>query len=190
LYAINWPKAKRQCHRKGKKDNMNKTAKIGLLFVSLCILIISVVIFVKQITKEPTYCLNVLFQDIGTLTAEDRVSIQGVNAGKVVDIDLNDSLPLVKIELPHALQIPLGSSFEIVNIGLFGEKKIHIRLSNSAKFHNDNDTITGTYSAPPSIGEAISNMTTQVVTSAKLDSIIFLLNTQNAMVQELLKQKK
>jgi phospholipid/cholesterol/gamma-HCH transport system substrate-binding protein len=169
---------------------MTKNSKIGMSILLILFFVVIVIGVFRQLSREPSYFLNVTFSDIGTLQIGDDVSIQGVKTGKVKSINIIDSLLLVKIELPKKVRIPKGSDFQLINLGLLGEKAIGIVRTNSHEYYSSNDTISGSSPNPISIGKAIGELTNQISISSKLDSVIILLNKQNQLIEQSIKTKR
>ncbi|HOD65842.1 MAG TPA: MlaD family protein [candidate division Zixibacteria bacterium] len=70
--------------------------------------------------------IQVLFDDVGTLSVGDRVTVSGVHRGKVDRLDLVDDGVLVKILLYRDVVLHRDARFIIRNMGVMGERFIAI----------------------------------------------------------------
>jgi ABC-type transporter Mla subunit MlaD len=168
---------------------MKKDMKIGTWIIVVIITILLLTFGWKFISKEPSYFLNIKFNDIGTLQLGDAVIIQGVKSGVVKKIALQNSDILISIKLPKSLLIPKNSEFYMSNIGIMGEKAIQISRSKENEYYKANDTIQGAVPPQPiSIGESIGKLASSITAEAtipqKLDSIIVLLNKQMVLIEK------
>ncbi len=70
--------------------------------------------------------VQVLFSDVGTLSAGDRVTVSGVHKGKVNGLQLTDNGVLVELLLYRDVQLHQDAQFVIKNLGVMGERFIAI----------------------------------------------------------------
>jgi phospholipid/cholesterol/gamma-HCH transport system substrate-binding protein len=71
--------------------------------------------------------VQVLFNDVGTLSAGDRVTVSGVHKGKVNGLQLTDNGVLVELLLYRDVQLHQDAQFVIKNLGVMGERFIAIQ---------------------------------------------------------------
>ena len=69
---------------------------------------------------------QVVFDDVGTLSIGDRVTVSGVRKGKVSDLKLTDRGVLVELQLNQDVVLKRDATFTIKNMGLMGERFIAV----------------------------------------------------------------
>jgi ABC-type transporter Mla subunit MlaD len=167
---------------------MNKDMKVGIGIITTITVLLLLIFGWRLVFREPSYLLNIKFNDIGTLQEGDAVIIQGVKTGKVKNIFLQNADIVVGIQFPKSILIPKESNFQISNIGIMGEKAIQINRSTKNIYYQANDTIQGQIQQSLSISEGIgklaSSFSESLTISQKLDSIIILLNKQTELLEK------
>ncbi len=170
---------------------MQKYMKVGIEIITTIALVLVLLFVWRLASKEPSYLLNIRFNNIGTLQKGDAVIIQGVKSGEVKSISLSSSDIIVAIQLPKNILIPQESNFQLVNNGIMGEKAVQITRSLASIYYDANDTIQGQIQQPISIGTigegigklASSYLSESMSISQKLDSIIVLLNKHTELLE-------
>lgn len=99
-----------------------------------------------------SFVLNAYFSNISGLGNNAKVTIAGVQVGKVrsisIDKDHNyDALVQVEIDDRYNRQLPDDSSLEILTTGLLGEKYLGLTVGGSDVLLTDNDEIKFTGSS-------------------------------------------
>jgi phospholipid/cholesterol/gamma-HCH transport system substrate-binding protein len=75
--------------------------------------------------------VRVVFDDVGTLSAGDRVTVSGVHKGKVDNLRLTDEGVLVELLIYQDVQLHIDAQFIIKNLGVMGERFIAIQPGRS-----------------------------------------------------------
>ncbi|MBK7142387.1 MAG: MCE family protein [bacterium] len=70
--------------------------------------------------------IKVLFGDVGTLSAGDRVTVSGVHKGKVNQLQLTGEGVMVELLLYRDVELHRDAQFVIKNLGVMGERFIAI----------------------------------------------------------------
>jgi phospholipid/cholesterol/gamma-HCH transport system substrate-binding protein len=83
---------------------------------------------------------------VGLLSEGDPVKFNGVKVGKVTRIELTkDHLVEIGAEVQAGVRIPVGSTVEIQNVGLMGERMINVVLSNNTSSYPPGTVLTAKY---------------------------------------------
>jgi len=101
-------------------------------------------------SKQETYKLFAQFHDLGGLTVRGKVSMSGVEIGKVSAISLDPQSYNALVEMNINKNIDKLSKDSIASIqtaGLLGEKYISISVGGEDKYLANGDTIFDTQSA-------------------------------------------
>ena len=70
--------------------------------------------------------VRVLFDDVGSLSAGDRVTVSGVHKGKVDNLRLTNDGVLVELLVYQDVELRQDAQFVIKNLGVMGERFIAI----------------------------------------------------------------
>ncbi|MDB6084287.1 MAG: hypothetical protein JWN43_2168 [Gammaproteobacteria bacterium] len=117
----------------------------------------------RSLHSGPMYAVSALFDNVGDLKVGARVSMSGVEVGRVVRIDFDaaEQKALVSMRLNTEFdRIPTDSSASIHTQGFLGGKFVSLANGGSAVFLKDNDRIPYTHSAT-SIENVISQLLTR-----------------------------
>lgn len=108
-------------------------------------------------------------EQVGLLSEGDPVKFNGVKVGKVTRIELTkDHLVQISAQVQAGVRIPVGSTVEIQNVGLMGERMINVVLSANPKFYPPGAILTAKYDygiaeTMGAAGEVIEQTRTMVV---------------------------
>jgi phospholipid/cholesterol/gamma-HCH transport system substrate-binding protein len=97
-----------------------------------------------------TYKLYANFDNIAGLTVRAKVTMAGVNIGKVtaIDLDRDRFTGRVTMEVEQRVNnLPLDSTASILTAGLLGEKYIGLSVGGEEEVLDDGDTIYDTQSS-------------------------------------------
>ena len=88
---------------------------VGILFlVAIGILVYYTVVMTKDVLKpEETYTMTVFFPDATGLETNDKVKVNGVNSGEVVEIKLMDNKVWVKMRMKKVHEFTLYENYTI-----------------------------------------------------------------------------
>lgn len=89
--------------------------------------------------------IDVRFDDVGALAIGDRVTVSGVQKGKVNDLTLTEGGVLVEIQLQRDVRLNSDASFTIKNMGVMGERFIAIYPGTDSTKLNYDRIIEGEY---------------------------------------------
>lgn len=101
-------------------------------------------------TFAETYTVKAYFENLGGLTERAKVSMAGVNIGRVKSISLDKERysALVEMEIDQKVDnLSIDSSAAIMTSGILGEKYIDISVGAMDEFLQDADWIDDTQSA-------------------------------------------
>ncbi len=119
----------------------------GIIFLALFVLIAGI-LYLKQVNiTRRLVQYTVVFPNIGTLQKGDPVTVNGVRGGSVANISLKGSGVAVELNLDKDIKFTDSSKISIQNIGLMGERMVHIKLSDKGKSypHNTKNKINYIY---------------------------------------------
>jgi phospholipid/cholesterol/gamma-HCH transport system substrate-binding protein len=105
-----------------------------------------------SLESQPIYEVTALFDNVGDLRAGARVSMSGVEMGRVsrIDFDAAEKKALVSMRLSAQFnRIPIDSSAAIYTQGILGRKFIGLTNGGSDVFLKNQDRIAATRSAMP-----------------------------------------
>jgi len=99
--------------------------------------------------SEQGYQVYALFDNIGNLKARSRVTIAGVNVGRVKSIELDETNYRARVDLfiKNSVQIPTDSGASILTAGLIGDNYIALEPGAEEKMLKEGDVIQETHSA-------------------------------------------
>ncbi len=124
---------------------MSKEVKIGLLGLVSCVMLYTGFNFLKGsdfFSRTKQYF--VLYDNINGLTASNPVMLNGLNVGRVANIEILQKRKkmLVKLEIRSDIEIPLNSIAALGDNGLLGGKMIDLQMANvSGNNYKQNDTL-------------------------------------------------
>jgi ABC-type transporter Mla subunit MlaD len=91
----------------------------------------------------------ILFDNSEGLNTDNKVVLNGVNVGDVIDIDVTkDYEVLATVQLSKSLDFPKDTQFEIQSQDLF-TKMIHVTIGDSKTLIDNGDTIQGMMTINP-----------------------------------------
>jgi phospholipid/cholesterol/gamma-HCH transport system substrate-binding protein len=105
-----------------------------------------------SLESQPIYEVTALFDNVGDLRAGARVSMSGVEMGRVsrIDFDAAEQKAVVSMRLSTQFnRIPVDSSAAIYTQGILGRKFVALTNGGSGVFLKNQDRITATRSATP-----------------------------------------
>jgi phospholipid/cholesterol/gamma-HCH transport system substrate-binding protein len=101
--------------------------RVGVIIVlGLCILFGSLYWLQGRRIERNAHRIKVSFQDVGTLAIGDRVTVSGVQKGKVDGLALTSSGVDVELLLYNDVILNRDASFVIRNLGLMGERFVAV----------------------------------------------------------------
>ncbi len=106
------------------------------------------------------YTLYASFDNISGLKTGDQVQLDGVQIGKVVQVELKDMRARIAMRVDDGVPIDKDAIASIKTSGIIGDKYVSIALGPSERILKDGDTIRQTESAfvlEDAIGQLINN---------------------------------
>ncbi len=126
---------------------LSNQARVGILSIAAIILLVIGFNYLKGsnlFNKGKDY--KILYPNNPGLNIGDPVNINGVNTGRVTNVEFNDFEtlePVVTINIVNDIKIPDDSRAIIKNDDLLGEKSIQIIMGISNQYLKSNDFIVG-----------------------------------------------
>lgn len=113
--------------------------RVGLIIlIGLIVLAASLYWLQGYKLEQNAQAIRVMFDDVGTLSVGDRVTVSGVHMGKVDNFKLVDGGVLVKLLLYRDVVLHRDARFIIRNMGVMGERFIAISPgTDTARFDPD-----------------------------------------------------
>lgn len=100
-------------------------------------------------SMDDSYTLKARFDNLAGLTVRAKVSISGVDVGKVTRISFNNDASMAEIEMQidkNVNKIPKDSTASIYTAGLLGEKYIGFSVGADDAYFKDGDLVRDTTS--------------------------------------------
>lgn len=107
---------------------MPQAVKVGV-FVALCLAVLGVLVFQVEDLRwfgEKGHRLDVLFDSVAGLNDKAPVRVAGVRVGTVEAIGLEGRRARITLLLDQAVELPAGSTAQIANAGILGDKYIEL----------------------------------------------------------------
>jgi phospholipid/cholesterol/gamma-HCH transport system substrate-binding protein len=138
--------------------------KVGItILVGLAILAGSLYWLEGYRLDSDTQRFKVRFDDVGTLSVGDRVTVSGVRKGKVDKLSLTDSGVVVELVLDEDVVLRADAAIAIKNLGLMGERFIAISPGKDTARLDPSLTIPGLYdSGLPEVMGLMGEMITEL----------------------------
>jgi len=158
---------------------MKKEVKIGLIGIVALAMLFFGINYLKGVRMfHPSSYYYVEFTNVNALTVSSPVYASGYKIGLVRDIQYNHANPghvIVEVEMDEEMQIPKGSTGELVT-EMLGTVKMNLILNLANKeYYLPGDTLTGTVNnGLMGVAEAIMPKVEQLM--PKMDSILHSLN--------------
>lgn len=158
---------------------MRKEVKIGFIGIAALAMLIFGINYLKGVRMfQASSYYYVEYTDINGLAVSSPVYASGYKIGLVRDIEYNHANPghvVVGVELDHGMQIPKGSTGELVT-EMLGTVKMNLKLNLANKeFCQPGDTLPGTVNnGLMGVAEGIMPKVEQLM--PKMDSILHSLN--------------
>jgi len=95
--------------------------------------------------KYNSQMVRVRFNDVGTLSVGDRVTVSGVLKGKVQDFRLTESGVLVELQIYRDVILKQDATFTIKNMGVMGERFVAINPGRDSLPYDLSVTADGLY---------------------------------------------
>lgn len=135
---------------------MNKETKLGI-FISLILGAFLVLLFyVGNFSLGKFYKFNVLFDNIDGLSKGAPVKMNGIEIGKVVDMELKENKVSLVIKIQDKIKILKNVNFRIASTGIVGTKFLEIYKGDdsfSSEYIKKGDIFLGDYT--PSINDIV-----------------------------------
>ena len=158
---------------------MKKEVKIGLIGIVALAMLFFGINYLKGVRMfHPSSYYYVEFTNVNALTVSSPVYASGYKIGLVRDIQYNHANPghvIVEVEMDEEMQIPKGSTGELVT-EMLGTVKMNLILNLANKeYYLPGDTLSGTVNnGLMGVAEAIMPKVEQLM--PKMDSILHSLN--------------
>jgi phospholipid/cholesterol/gamma-HCH transport system substrate-binding protein len=132
--------------------------KVGVTLVLAGIVLVFGILWLGGFEFGQTkYPLTVVFPEVGGLVAGDRVTVAGVESGKVKDLGLTpDGKVRVHIMVQNDIKLPTDSRFSVASYGLIGAKTVAVRPGVATEYYQPGTTIIGGYDK--GLGDVMSEM--------------------------------
>jgi phospholipid/cholesterol/gamma-HCH transport system substrate-binding protein len=135
-----------------------------------------------QLTED-RWSFYVRFDEVGGLVAGDPVKVNGVDAGRVEDVDLLEDHVLVRMGVRRGVVIRQKPSVQLKSIGIMGERFIAITQSDSRQRLAPGDTTDGEFlmSLSEVMGKAGTILEEIAKTSQNLSEILAMLSKEGKL---------
>ena len=139
-----------------------------IILMGIAIIAISLYWLQGYKLKMNSRLVQVVFDDVGALAIGDRVTVSGVNKGKVNDLDLTADGVKVELQLNRDVNLRADAEIVIKNMGLMGERFVAIKPGkDTAEFNYDQIAVglydTGLPEVMGLMGEMIQELRNLVV---------------------------
>lgn len=143
--------------------------KVGVIFFLALALLITFTLLLSDIHLfKREYGISVTFDSVGGLKKGDKVSLGGMEVGRVEKLSQSEGKIRVDLLINDSNQIPRDSAIKLKDVGLLGGKRVDIHWGNPATgFIQEGDQLLGVTS--PGISETIASFG---ATGAKMEKIL------------------
>jgi len=98
----------------------------------------------------------IAFKEIGNLKIGNAVNVNGLPRGYVEEFELTENLVWTKVAVLSKVRIPIDSKWNLINVGLMGERVVDVTLGDSKKYYANESRIIGYFDASSTtVGERI-----------------------------------
>jgi phospholipid/cholesterol/gamma-HCH transport system substrate-binding protein len=115
----------------------------AVVMLAVVLLVFGTMWFQRFQVAEKRYDFYVRFTEVGGLITGDPVFVNGVERGKVDDIDLREKDIVVDMAVREGVTIPVDSRISLQAVGIMGERQVTIRRGVSAQVIAKGDTLDG-----------------------------------------------
>jgi len=117
-----------------------------VVLVALFVLVFGMAFLNEYRPGQSNVEYTIVASQVGLLNQGDPVKFNGVKVGKVKKIRLDaDHTVKILVQVESGVGIPVGSTVEIQNVGLMGERMINVILSPGSKVYPPGSTLPATY---------------------------------------------
>ncbi|MCX5773847.1 MAG: MlaD family protein [Fusobacteria bacterium] len=124
-----------------------KNLYVGIFIIACIAVLIGLLVMVQQLNVfNKSYSVNVVFENIGTITNGTPVLLNGVQVGKVSTIALDDNSNdvVVTLSVNNGVKIRKGAQFRIVMKGIMGDSRINIiNPAVGDQYYQNGDEVVG-----------------------------------------------
>jgi len=152
-----------------KRRRIGKMSKnVPWLYYSL---VLSVILLIFSLwfllhPNSPWHSRNhyiIAFREIGNLKIGNAVNVNGLQKGYVEEFELTDAFVWTKVAVLSNVKIPMDSKWNLINVGLMGERVVDITLGESKKYFADGSRFLGYFNASST---TVGERTVQIVKEA------------------------
>lgn len=138
--------------------------KVGLfILIGAAMVVVSLYWLQGMRLQQNTRTLQVRFNDVGTLSVGDKVTVSGVHKGKVDDLQLTSDGVMVKLRLERGVVLKQDAEIVIKNQGLMGERFVAIDPGTDSQLLDTSTPIEGEYDAGlPEVMGLLGEMTVEL----------------------------
>ncbi len=138
--------------------------KVGLfILIGAAMVVVSLYWLQGMRLQQNTRTLQVRFNDVGTLSVGDKVTVSGVHTGKVDDLQLTSDGVMVKLRLERGVVLKQDAEIVIKNQGLMGERFVAIDPGTDSLLLDTSTPIEGEYDAGlPEVMGLLGEMTVEL----------------------------
>jgi len=162
--------------------------KVGMFVLLASLILILGVMWLQRFKLvEKKYDFYVRFPEVGGLTEDDPIMINGVEKGRVEGVYLRESGVLVDMGVNAEVRFPKDSRITLRSIGIMGERFVSIRSGQSDVMVEPGDTLAGVLEAGMSevMGEAGKVLGELVETSSRLEEVLTAITGQGRLEESL-----
>ncbi len=114
------------------KDQRKTEIKVGITALVALAAFLWILGWAKNFTfNEQHKEVSIVFNSVAGLAEGDVVTVSGVKKGFVLNIDLIDNQPVVKVRLNNNVRLNTDASFSVMMLDLMGGKKVEIHPGTS-----------------------------------------------------------
>lgn len=115
----------------------------AVVLLAAIVLVVGTMWFQRFQIAEKRYGFFVRFSEVGGLIQGDPIFVNGVERGRVENVDLLDRRVVVEMAVRQGVQIPVDSRVSLQAVGIMGERQVTIRLGGSDQVVAPGDTLDG-----------------------------------------------
>ena len=116
----------------------------AVVLLAAIVLVVGTMWFQRFQIAEKRYDFFVRFPEVGGLIQGDPVFVNGVERGRVENVDLLGRRVVVEMAVRQNVEIPVDSRISLQAVGIMGERQVTVRMGVSNQVVAPGDTLDGT----------------------------------------------
>lgn len=131
--------------------------KVGIMLLVAAVVLVFGILWLGGFKlRDERYAVSVVFPEVGGLSAGDKVTVAGLDAGEVMTLGLDEGHVLVDVKIDPNIRIPVDSRVSVSSYGLIGAKAVSFRPGTSDEYLRPGAKVIGVYEK--GLGDVVAEM--------------------------------